>query len=206
MEANNRHPLESITNNNSLSMLEALIPFVEYPLKLPLALLIKFNEIRLIINAFRSLDNITRLGLHNISQDPMDMLCSLTGISPEMLKMLFSMMENMDGTLSPDMLSGLAGKSPAGFPNIANLFQSVSSSSDNGIHNTDFSPHTDNHMKQKVSDYQESEDFDRNIQNILAEYDLMQAEELNREHPEGTFHIPEDFPPDSAQDTTQTIY
>lgn len=206
MEQNNRHPLESITNNNSLSMLEALIPFVEYPLKLPLALLIKFNEIRLIINAFRSLDNLTRLGLHNISQDPMDMLCCLTGISPEMLRMLFSMMENVNDPMSPDILSGLTGKSSNDFSNIANLFQTFSSGSDTGIHNMEFSPHTDDYMEQKIPDPHKSEDFDQNIRNILTEYDLAQAEELSREQPSASLHITEDSPPAPAQNTSQSIY
>ena len=67
MEQNPRHPLNSITNNNNMSMLEALIPFVDYPMKLPLALLIKANEIRLIIHAFHSLDYLSKIGLHNSS-------------------------------------------------------------------------------------------------------------------------------------------
>ena len=49
MEQTKRHPLECITNQSGLSMLECLIPFVDYPLKLPLALFIKFNEIRMIM-------------------------------------------------------------------------------------------------------------------------------------------------------------
>ena len=61
-------------------MLEALIPFVDYPMKLPLALLIKANEIRLIIHAFHSLDYLSKIGLHNSSKDPIDMISSFTGI------------------------------------------------------------------------------------------------------------------------------
>ncbi|MCM1159420.1 MAG: hypothetical protein NC300_11970 [Bacteroidales bacterium] len=109
MDISNRHPLDVITKNNSLSMLEALIPFVDYPLKLPLALLIKFNEIRLIMEAFGSLNRLTSLGLHHPAKDPMDMLCSFAGISPEMLKMLMSMTEGMNGSFSPDILSQLNG-------------------------------------------------------------------------------------------------
>lgn len=205
MEQNNRHPLEAITNSNSLSMLESLIPFVEYPLKLPLALLIKFNEIRLIINAFRSLDNLTRLGLHNISKDPMDMLFSLTGIPPEMLKMLFSMMENSNDFPSPDILSGLTGKSSPDISNIASLFQSFSSNTENGTNNMSAVPHTEHHTNEKMPDNNESGDFDRNIQNILAEYDLMQAEELSREQMTDSF-LPSDPLPDSAQNISESIY
>lgn len=203
MEQNNRHPLEAITNSNSLSMLESLIPFVEYPLKLPLALLIKFNEIRLIINAFRSLDNLTRLGLHSISRDPMDMLFSLTGIPPEMLKMLFSMMENSNDPLSPDILSGLTGNTSPDMSNIASLFQSFSSNTEKN--NINSSPHTDNHANTNMPAAYENEDFDRNIQNILAEYDLAQAEKLDREYPPDTFPPPGP-PEDFAQNISESIY
>lgn len=186
MEQNNRHPLDVITNSSSLSMLEALIPFVDYPLKLPLALLIKFNEIRLIIDAFRSLDYLTKIGLHNPSREPMDILGSLTGMSPEMLKMLFSFAENMNSSLSPDMLSGLTG---GGSNDFSSLFQTLSS---NMVQNNAPNP-TDSARKTSISQNPASEDtfynssgedFDRNIQSILAEYDLMQAAEFNQSQPE----------------------
>ncbi|MGN0153473.1 MAG: hypothetical protein ACI4A3_03415 [Lachnospiraceae bacterium] len=186
MEQNNRHPLDAITNSSSLSMLEALIPFVDYPLKLPLALLIKFNEIRLIINAFRSLDYLTQIGLHNPSREPMDILGSLTGMSPEMLKMLFSFAENMNSSLSPDMLSGLTG---GGANDFSSLFQNLSS---NMVQNTNNTPNDPDPAgkppfspKPEATFYDSSgEDFDRNIQSILAEYDLMQAAEFNQSQPE----------------------
>ncbi len=147
MELNNHHPLGAITNRGNLSMLEALIPFVEYPLKLPLALFIKFTEIRMIISAFQSLDNLSRLGLHNISNNPMDMLCSLTGIPADTLNMLFSMMENSGSSLSPDFLSGLMGNTP----------------------NPPFHPS----FKPPPPD----DDFNQKLQNIFAEYDMLQAAE-----------------------------
>lgn len=94
MDYNKQHPLSQITCGNSLSMLEMLIPYVDYPFKLPLALLIKFLEIRMIINTFHNTDSLERLGLHNKDNNPIDILCSLTGIPPDMLHMLMSMPEN----------------------------------------------------------------------------------------------------------------
>ena len=93
MDYNKQHPLSQITCGNSLSMLEMLIPYVDYPFKLPLALLIKFAEIRMIINAFQNIDLIEHFGLHNPNNNPMDMLGALTGIPPDMLHMLMSMSE-----------------------------------------------------------------------------------------------------------------
>lgn len=180
MEPINRHPLESITRNSGLSMLELLIPFVDYPLKLPLALFIKLNEIRLIINAFHSIETIARLGLHNTSSKPVDMLSSLTGISPEVLQMLMSLSDGMNDSLSSDLLSGLTGKSSVEFSNLANMIQQMNPTNSTGSANTDF-PFT---SETTPSDTQAaSENFERNIQNILAEYDMLQAAQLNQDAP-----------------------
>lgn len=123
MDHNQQHPLAQLTCGNSLSMLEMLIPYVDYPFKLPLALFIKFNEMRIIINTLQNMELINRYGLHHAGSSPMDMLSSLTGISPDMLQMLMSMSENSFfgtgaeppfGTQNPfqDFLSGLAGSMP----------------------------------------------------------------------------------------------
>lgn len=161
MESNNHHPLESITHNKSLSMLESLIPFVDYPLKLPLALFIKFSEIKMIVNAFRSTSNLVRLGLHNNSTNSTDILSALTGISPEMLQMLFSLGELSGDTLTPDILAGLSGKNSIDFSSIANMFNNASSS---------FNQSTD--------------DFEFQLQNILSEYDMMEAAQYDKEQQE----------------------
>lgn len=187
MDQNNRHPLGAITNRGSLSMLEALIPFVEYPLKLPLALFIKFTEIRMIINAFHSLEDMTRLGLHNASNNPTDMLCSLTGIPPEMLNMLFSLSENFGNSFSPDMLSGLAGNSGMDFSNLASMFQSVSNQAGTAgsppppPFSAPFSgsPFSGNPMTGQNN--AGNEEFNRKIQNIFAEYDMLQAAQFDQE-------------------------
>lgn len=187
MDLNNRHPLGAITNRGSLSMLEALIPFVEYPLKLPLALFIKFTEIRMIINAFHSLEDMTRLGLHNASNNPTDMLCSLTGIPPEMLNMLFSLSENLGNSFSPDMLSGLAGNSGMDFSSLASMFQSVSNQAGTAGSPPPppFSaplsgdPFSGNPMTGQNN--AGNEEFNRKIQNIFAEYDMLQAAQFDQE-------------------------
>lgn len=177
MESKNRHPLECITNCESLSMLESLIPFVEYPLKLPLALFIKFTEIRMIINAFRSTDNLCRLGLHSASSSPTDMLCALTGMSPEMLKMLMSLSENTNGSFSPEMLSGLTGQNGMDISNIVSMFNQFNKGGTDGppppfhASDTNDTPNTTEHTESFSAD-----SFDTAIQNILSEYDMAQAE------------------------------
>ena len=199
-------------------MLEALIPFVEYPLKLPLALFIKFTEIRMIINAFHSLEDLTRFGLHNMSNSPTDMLCSLTGIPPEMLNMLFSLSENWGNSFSPDMLSGLAGNSGIDFSNLASMFQSGSNQAGTAgsppppPFSTQFSeqPFSGNPMSGQGN--AENDEFNRKIQNIFAEYDMLQAAQFDQEpiepfdmqwSSEQGWDVPEHGEPEPPWDTPQ---
>ena len=182
MEHFPRHPLNAITNNNPMSMLEALIPFVDYPMKLPLALLIKANEIMLIMRAFQSFDYLSRIGLHNPSKDPMDMLGSLTGMSPEMLKMMMSVLNSSDTAGNADLLSSLMGGGQPP-PDVSSLFSNLQ---------TDSPPNTastfanDTPSSPESSTYStppdESSSFDDRIQQILSEYDMMQAAELDQTH------------------------
>lgn len=168
MESNKHHPLECITNCQSLQMLESCIPFVEYPLKLPLALFIKFSEIQLIIRAFSSIENLTKLGLHTEHHSPTDMLCSLTGISPEMLNMLFSLSGTGTGSMPADWLAGLSSQGGMDFSKLSSLFQ------------TDYSktePLRASHAEDS------SYNFDEAIAKILADYDLNQAADYASSEP-----------------------
>ena len=159
-------------------MLEALIPFVEYPLKLPLALFIKFSEVKLIINAFRSLETLNRFGLNAASGNPTDILCALTGIPPDTLKMLMSLSETMNGSsFSPEMLSGLSGQSGMDFSNIAAVLGQLNAQSANQTtsHSYDEAAKSITHSPDETRQNM-SHSFDEAIQKILSDYDMSQAE------------------------------
>lgn len=184
MERNPRHPLDVITNNNNLSMLEALIPFVDYPMKLPLALLIKANEILLIIRAFQSLDYLSQIGLHNPSKDPMDMLGSLTGMSPDLLKSMMYFAENMGNGVSPDILSSFMGKN--GPPDWNTLFPNMPSPS---VKEFSSSSSGNTSPGKEASLYESGNNtFDTHLQQILSEYDMMQAAQLKEEQERSSNH------------------
>lgn len=176
MEYNSRHPLEAITNSHALSMLEILIPYVDYSLKLPLALFIKFHEIQLIIRILQSPQRLSQYGLHNTSNSMTDMLCSLTGMSPEILNMILSFSENSDNLSS--MFSSPGGDFQFN-ENLSNLFQQMNSSKNESNTNSShpFTDYTNNSSTGDTSDF--SEDFDSNIARILSEYDLEQANEFS---------------------------
>ncbi|MBQ8084837.1 MAG: hypothetical protein IJ232_01865 [Lachnospiraceae bacterium] len=190
MEFHSNHPLENITRNNPYSILEALIPFVDYPMKLPLALLVKYQEVRLILNAFQSTDTLSKYGLHNSSTDPMDMMANIMGVSPEMLKTLMSIMETQKSnynTSSETMNSSNNNTSSTDYVNhIAdtnNLSRDDSFSNTNTT--TNYSNATDyNNQSSSHSDILNQDPLDENIKNIFAEYDLLQAAEYNEKNRE----------------------
>lgn len=197
MDIQNRHPFNAIAGYENLSMLEALIPFVEYPLKLPLALFIKFSEIRLIINCFQSANNLTRLGLHNPSNSPLDMICSLTGMSPDLMKMMFSMMEGGDNSIFSDLFNNmntsdsdsnqanpLGGFSTADLSNAMNMFQAMQSGTSNTFQTAEPNHTSDNENPPQNDEHchtTSSDSFEESIQSILAEYDLAQAREFDQD-------------------------
>lgn len=72
-----RHPLDNIYPNNSLLLLETMIPYVDPSLRLPLALLIKFQEIQFILNAFHNPQTMKACGFDKTSSNTEDMLLAL---------------------------------------------------------------------------------------------------------------------------------
>ncbi len=206
MEPTNRHPLEAITGKSGLSMLELMIPFVDYSLKLPLALFIKFYEIRMILTALRNVESAKKLGLHHPTENPMELVCALTGISPELLHMLQALSESPSLQPDSDLLSGMTQMSglnmadllkamqagstetvwhagsmnPAGQTQDANPYEHTTGMDPSGDAQ-DMSNHTDSMDYTGPSGFPTSssnDDFETNIKKILAAYDLEQAQQM----------------------------
>ena len=169
MESKNPHPLESITKQSGLSMLEAMIPFVEYPWKLPLALFIKFQEIKLILHAFQSLEHLSKIGLHKEASTPLDLICSLTGMNPQMANMLLTFSD-----LGKDSL--FSGAS-ADFSNIPFDIETLKSFLRETGTNSPITKEPSTPPKSDLS----GDLFDQKLQSILAEYDLAEASALTEQ-------------------------
>ena len=162
MDYNKQHPLSQVTASNSLSILEMLIPYVDYPFKLPLALLIKFNEIRIIINTFHDPELMKQLGLHNTNSSMTDILASMTGISPDMLRMLMNMTEYG--------FPGTGSDSPFDFQNLFHGFEANGlkpSSSEESVQ----TPTKLSSVSTSDSAKSPSYNFDDRIHQLFAEYD-----------------------------------
>lgn len=96
---NRPHPLDQLVKDDSLFFLEALIPFVDYAYKKPLVLLIKYHEIKALMQCFDNHAYITECGFdcHPQSQEEMmECLCRfLPGDFAGNLKNMQQMMKMM---------------------------------------------------------------------------------------------------------------
>lgn len=72
-----QHPLDKIYQNNGLLLLEAMIPYVEPSLKLPLAMLIKFQELRILMQVLNNPSRMDACGLNRGTGNSDELLTSL---------------------------------------------------------------------------------------------------------------------------------
>lgn len=72
------HPLDQLIHDDSLFFLEAMIPFVDYSYKKPLILLIKYQEIRALMQCFDHPDYVASCGFDchpESSEEMMECMC-----------------------------------------------------------------------------------------------------------------------------------
>ena len=72
------HPLDQLIHDDSLFFLEAMIPFVDYAYKKPLILLIKYQEIRALMQCFDHPDYVASCGFDchpENSEEMMECMC-----------------------------------------------------------------------------------------------------------------------------------
>mgnify|MGYP001509989941 FL=1 len=97
------HPLDQLIHDDSLFFLEAMIPFVDYAYKKPLILLIKYQEIRALMQCGDHPDYVASCGFDchpESSEEMMECMCrflpgDFAGNIKNMQQML-KMMQVMD--------------------------------------------------------------------------------------------------------------
>lgn len=98
-----QHPLDNLYPNNSLLLLESLIPYVDPALKFPLAMLIKVQELRFLMQAFNNPSHMESCGLNRGSEHSEEMIatiCRIMGFDfQEQLNSIHSM-QNMMNTMN----------------------------------------------------------------------------------------------------------
>ena len=129
---NFRHPLDNLIRDDRLFIMEAIIPFVDDSMKAPLAMYIKFMELKAILEALRDPGYVNSCGLHKDINNQDDIFsslanCGLMGGKEQLENMkkamnVMNMMNRMkqDGDTEPGMAdsgmsnSGIAGSGIAG--------------------------------------------------------------------------------------------
>lgn len=98
-----QHPLDKIYPNNSLLLLEAMIPYVDQSLKLPLAMLIKLQELRILMQVLSSPSRVEACGLNrgNGNMDELlNVLCRTMGFNFTDQMNTINNMQNMMNTMN----------------------------------------------------------------------------------------------------------
>lgn len=100
---NRTHPLDILIPDNTLSLLEALVPFVDYSFKKPLVLFIKYREIMAIMQSLNNIDYISNCGFNCAPKSNEDFLTNILKYLPgdyaaslSQAKQMMSMFEMMN--------------------------------------------------------------------------------------------------------------
>ena len=118
---NFRHPLDNLIRDDRLFIMEAIIPFVDDNMKAPLAMYIKFMELKAILEALRDPGYVNSCGLHKDINNQDDIFsslanCGLMGGKDQLENMKKAMnMMNMMNQMKQggDSESGVSGSGSA---------------------------------------------------------------------------------------------
>ena len=77
------HPLDKLINDNSLIMLEAMVPFVDFKMKRFLIIYIKYRELSLLLNSLNNEQYVNICGFNCSDCSGEDMLQKLCAIMPQ---------------------------------------------------------------------------------------------------------------------------
>ena len=96
MKQSLQHPLDNIYPNNSLFLLEAMIPYLDASFQLPIALLIKVHEFRMLVEFFHNPTQMESCGFNRSqcgNEELLSMLCQTMGMNlPEQMPNMQAMM------------------------------------------------------------------------------------------------------------------
>lgn len=118
---NFRHPLDNLIRDDRLFIMEAIIPFVDDNMKAPLAMYIKFMELKAILEALKDPGYVNSCGLHKDINNQDDIFsslanCGLMGGKDQLENMKKAMnMMNMMNKMKQggDSESGVSGSGSA---------------------------------------------------------------------------------------------
>lgn len=125
MQIPHSHPLDKLINDDRLFLLEAILPFIDSPMRMPLALYLKTTELKLIMNALNNKNYINQCDFNRNINNQDDVLnslsqCGFPDIASQMknLKSTMEMMKVMN--MMNETTSNMAGNSAT-----AKAYQSI---------------------------------------------------------------------------------
>lgn len=89
------HPLDNLIDDDRLFLMEAIIPFVDYRLKAPLAVYVKINELICIMHALNHPGKLERCGMNLDIHNQEDIIDALAGCGFTDIEKQFSQMKKM---------------------------------------------------------------------------------------------------------------
>ena len=186
---NFRHPLDNLIRDDSLFMLEAILPFVSDNMKAPLAMYIKIMELQSILSCLQDRNYMESCGLHKDINNQDDILSSLAACGfPDVQGQFANIKKMMDMMKVMEASKEMSGKGSRGSGLFSNLFGTSSSSENdtdplyehnrpNGCENQNSSnadeaqdnPYSND--SQAAQDIHTSDDLYGSIQDLFDEYD-----------------------------------
>jgi hypothetical protein len=132
------HPLDNLIGDNKLFLMEAILPYLDHNMKVPLAMYIKISELRTIMSALRDKDFVKSKGLHKDIHNQEDILsslaaCGLSGFSEKMneIKSAMTLMNSMEAFKGAEggMFSGSGADTSANSGTNSNIAPDIDSGS-----------------------------------------------------------------------------
>lgn len=135
------HPLDNLIDDDRLFLMEALIPFVDYKLKAPLAMYIKINELMCILRTLQSPANLDICGMNRDIHNQDDILDALSGCGFPDIANQFSQMKKMSAMMEMmNMMSSQDGENTDnGYDNM-NDYNMADNHVENGYSSNEYEP------------------------------------------------------------------
>lgn len=174
MDAKQRiHPLDRLIADDSLFLLEAMVPFVEYKFKKPLVLFIKYRELTSIMKSLDNRDYISQCGFDCHPNSTEDMISDMCDFLPgnfassiKQMKQMMSVMEMMNMTNGmSDMMGNMSGmqnmmNNMPGMQDMMNNMSGMQDMMNNFSANESYGEHKQQDFDNMHNEHEHHHDFD----------------------------------------------
>ena len=119
------HPLDKLISDDSLFLLETIVPFIDYPYKKMLVLFIKYRELISIMSNLDNREYISSCGFDCHPKSTEEMLAGMCDFLPRNLSSSIKQMKQMMGMM--DMMNVMNNTNQSSNTNDDSIYDSVMS-------------------------------------------------------------------------------